>query len=68
MKTSLTLLSLALIAPATILVGVAAPIALSTSVLLAAGAISWLDYSPIYPSRRAISTSAQRSERLPLAA
>ena len=68
MKTTIALLSTALIAPATILVGLAAPVAFGITAVLGLSSIAIGDYRDVTPSYTTTAALAKRTETHPFAA
>ncbi|MDB4474316.1 hypothetical protein N9023_04860 [Opitutaceae bacterium] len=68
MKTTIALLSTALIAPATIMVGLAAPVAFGITAVLGLSSIAISDYRDATPSYAKTAVVAKRTEAHPYAA
>ncbi len=68
MKTTLVLLTIALAAPATILAGVAAPVAFGVTAVLGLSSIALNDYGKTHSDYMLVTADAKRTERHPLAA
>lgn len=68
MKTTIALLSTALIAPATILVGLAAPVAFGITAVLGLSSIAISDYRDATPNYTKTAVVVKRTETHPLAA
>ena len=68
MKTTLTLLTTALLAPVAILVGLAAPLAFGATAVLGLGSIALSDYGQPTPNYSMAAATVTKAERHPLAA